>query len=93
MIPELGHVALIISFLMAITLLCVPFVGIIAEKPELVRLAKPLAWGHAFFVGISFLVLGYAFLSCDFSVAYVADNANTALPWGYRLCALWASHE
>jgi len=34
-----------------------------------------------------------AFVSDDFSVRYVAENANTALPLFYRVAALWGAHE
>ncbi len=29
----------------------------------------------------------------DFSVAYVAQNSNLALPWYYRFSAVWGAHE
>src|SRR5690606_31431929 len=34
-----------------------------------------------------------AFVSQDFSVAYVAQNSNSLLPLGYRFTAVWGSHE
>ena len=33
---------------------------------------------------LAFAVLTYAFVTQDFSVAYVAQNSNLALPWYYR---------
>ena len=41
----------------------------------------------------SFIALSTAFLTNDFSVAYVAENSNSAMPWFYRLCAVWGAHE
>ena len=35
----------------------------------------------------------YAFLVNDFSVAYVAQNSNSALPTAYRVSAVWGAHE
>lgn len=29
----------------------------------------------------------------DFSVAYVAQNSNSALPWYYKFSAVWGAHE
>jgi cytochrome c-type biogenesis protein CcmF len=35
----------------------------------------------------------HAFLSNDFSVLYVANNSNSALPTFFRVAALWGAHE
>ncbi|PKM09605.1 MAG: heme lyase NrfEFG subunit NrfE [Gammaproteobacteria bacterium HGW-Gammaproteobacteria-5] len=35
----------------------------------------------------------YAFMVDDFSVAYVAHNSNSALPWYYKFSAVWGAHE
>src|SRR5690606_1659810 len=34
-----------------------------------------------------------AFVTHDFSVRYVAENSNTALPTFYRVAAVWGAHE
>ncbi|MGC6404543.1 MAG: heme lyase CcmF/NrfE family subunit [Candidatus Comchoanobacterales bacterium] len=44
-------------------------------------------------VTMSLLVLMYAFLTLDFSVSYVYQNAHAALPWYYRITAVWGAHE
>jgi cytochrome c-type biogenesis protein CcmF len=41
--------------------------------------------------GTSALV--HAFVVNDFSVKYVAENSNSALPLFYRVAALWGAHE
>jgi cytochrome c-type biogenesis protein CcmF len=38
-------------------------------------------------------VLIWAFVHSDFSVAYVAQNSNLALPMLYKVTALWGAHE
>ena len=38
-------------------------------------------------------ILVYAFVNFDFSVLYVAENSNSALPLMYRIAALWGAHE
>jgi cytochrome c-type biogenesis protein CcmF len=38
-------------------------------------------------------ILVYAFVTFDFSVLYVAENSNSALPLMYRVAALWGAHE
>jgi cytochrome c-type biogenesis protein CcmF len=34
-----------------------------------------------------------SFVSNDFSVAYIAENSNSALPLFYRVAAMWGAHE
>src|SRR3990167_5918786 len=35
----------------------------------------------------------HAFMVDDFTVAYVANNSNTALPWYFKFSAVWGAHE
>ncbi|MBH44573.1 MAG: heme lyase NrfEFG subunit NrfE [Gammaproteobacteria bacterium] len=42
---------------------------------------------------LSFLCLIYSFLIDDFSVKYISDNSNSALPYFYKVSAVWAGHE
>lgn len=56
-------------------------------------LAQPAAWGQFAFLLFSFICLTYAFMVDDFSVAYVANNSNSALPWYYKFSAVWGAHE
>ncbi len=60
------------------------------QKGDLIR---PTAYGQCFFITLAFLALAYSFLRNDFSVAYVALNSNSQLPWIYRFCAIWGAHE
>ena len=45
------------------------------------------------FVALAVGVLIHAFIEDDFSVRYVAENSNSALPLFYRVTALWGAHE
>ena len=56
-------------------------------------LAQPAAWGQFAFLVFAFGCLTYAFMTDDFSVAYVANNSNSALPWYYKFSAVWGAHE
>ncbi len=35
----------------------------------------------------------WAFYRNDFTLVYVVNNSNSALPWYYRLTAVWGAHE
>lgn len=41
----------------------------------------------------AFMVLINAFITNDFTLSYVASNANTQLPVRYRVAAAWGAHE
>jgi len=88
-VPELGEYALILALCLSALLTVVPMVGASRGNMLWMGFARPLSKGMFLFTLLSFLCLGWAFLSNDFSVVYVANNSNTALPWYYRLSAVW----
>ncbi|PWK92918.1 cytochrome c-type biogenesis protein CcmF [Fulvimonas soli] len=93
MIPELGQLALVLALLLALAQGVLPILGAWRGNRALMALARPAAAGQAVFVGTAFMLLVWAFLQFDFSVRYVADNSNLALPWYYRIAAVWGAHE
>src|SRR4051812_10039163 len=93
MLPELGQFALILALLLALVQCALPLYGAWRGNPALIALARPVVAGQCVFVILAFAVLTYAFLTQDFSVAYVAQNSNSSLPWYYRFPAVWGAHE
>ena len=93
MIPELGHYALMLALCLAILQVILPIIGVSRANVAYQAATPYLAIGQLVFVGASFLALAYAFISNDFTVAYVAENSNTHLPLIYRFCAVWGAHE
>jgi len=93
MTPELGQLALVLAFLLAIAQGVLPLIGAWRGNRALMAVARPAAAGQAVFVAMAFGILAWAFLRFDFSVQYVADNSNLALPWYYRIAAVWGAHE
>ena len=93
MIPELGHFALIVALLLALTQAILPLVGAQRGDLTLMAVARPAAQGQFVFVAIAFACLAYSFLTNDFSVENVARNSFSQLPEVYRLTATWGSHE
>ncbi len=93
MIPELGHVALIISFCLFSLLSIVPLFGVYQKNHLLMSSSRSLATGGFVFILMSFLCLTWAFLQDDFSVKYVANNSNSLLPDHYKVSAVWGGHE
>jgi cytochrome c-type biogenesis protein CcmF len=93
MIPEIGHFALILALCVAAVQGTVPIFGAASGNSSFMAVAKPAARGQFLLVLIAFCCLGYAFADKDFSVLYVAANANSKLPLQYRLAAIWGAHE
>ncbi|MEM6774947.1 MAG: heme lyase CcmF/NrfE family subunit [Pseudomonadota bacterium] len=93
MIPELGHVALIIALGMSLLLTVVPLWGTWAGNYAAMRTAPSLATGVTVFCSISFACLATSFLQDDFSVRVVASNSNSLLPPVYKFSAVWGNHE
>ena len=93
MIPELGHFALILALGMAVTQAIFPLAGSFTRNQAWMAMARPLAWGQFVFTAIAFACLLQAFLTDDFSVAYVQANSNSLMPTLYKVSALWGAHE
>ncbi len=93
MVPEIGHFALVIALCLALVQTIVPLLGAHAHIDQWMAVAKPAARGHFLFLVISYVCLTYSFVNNDFSVLYVANNSNTALPLYYRISAVWGAHE
>ena len=91
MIVELGHFATILALGIAAGLAVVGYLS--ATRRNWARTATVLASAQLLAVASGFAALLYAFLTSDFSVLYVTENSNTALPWYYKLSAAWGGHE
>ena len=92
-LPELGHLALILALCLALVQSTLPLIGAWRGDRQWMSLAVPAAWGQFAFLLFAFACLTQAFMVDDFSVAYVAHNSNSALPWYYKFSAVWGAHE
>ena len=93
MIPEIGHFALILALSLAICQGVIPLLGAHRGDEAMMAVARPAARGQFAFVVISFACLAWAFLNDDFSVLYVANHSQLALPDVYKFSAVWGAHE
>lgn len=93
MIPELGHFALILALVMALIQGVLPLIGAARGRVSWMAVAAPAARGQFAFLLVAFAALAWSFYVNDFSVAYVAHNSNSQMPWFYRLAAVWGGHE
>jgi cytochrome c-type biogenesis protein CcmF len=92
-IPEIGHFALVLAFVIALFQGTLPLLGAWRNHRGLMGLARSLSYGQVAFMTLSFIALSAAFVLNDFTVQYVARNSNTQLPVWYKLSAVWGGHE
>ncbi len=93
MIPEIGHFALLLCLPLALVMATVPLIGVATKNTVWMRFASSLAIMQWVLLLFSFLALSYSFFIDDFSVKLVTLHSNTALPWYYKLSAVWGNHE
>ncbi|UYG01704.1 heme lyase CcmF/NrfE family subunit [Halomonas sp. GD1P12] len=93
MIPEVGHFALILALSMAALQAILPLAGSASRRPLWMAYGAPMAAGQFLFLGAAYVCLTASYLLDDFSVANVANNSNSLLPWYYKASAVWGNHE
>jgi cytochrome c-type biogenesis protein CcmF len=93
MITELGHFALILAFCLTLPQAFFGLAGAAYRRPAWMAVTNRAVAGQFVFTGLAFACLAYAFYVNDFSVLYVAQNSNSALPTFYRFAAVWGAHE
>jgi cytochrome c-type biogenesis protein CcmF len=93
MLPELGHFALILALLLAALQAFFGIAGPMRGRERWMSAAIPAVAGQAVMVVTAVGCLMAGFVGNDFSIRYVAENSNTALPLFYRVTALWGAHE
>lgn len=93
MIAELGHFALVLALALCIIQCVIPGIGYWRKNEALQAVARPAAIGQFAFLFLGFVLLGVLFAQSDFSVRYVAQNSNLALPMMYKISAIWGGHE
>lgn len=93
MIPELGHIALIVALTVAVLQGILPLIGVFSHNGRLMALARTTAFAQFGALAFSYACLMQGFLTNDFSVRYVAEHSNTLLPTFYKVTAVWGGHE
>ncbi|WP_058535612.1 heme lyase CcmF/NrfE family subunit [Legionella saoudiensis] len=93
MIAELGLFSLILALMASIALAVIPLIGLQAKRTEWMDAAKTYVVAQFLLIALTYVLLTICFLKDDFSVIYVMSNSSLALPWFYKLCAVWGGHE
>ncbi|MCS7222321.1 MAG: heme lyase CcmF/NrfE family subunit [Anaerolineae bacterium] len=89
MIPDIGYVALVLGFVIALFGVAVSIEGARRRMPELVMSGRNAVFVVGSLVVIATLALWYALLTDDFSIEYVASHSERNLPTLYKISSLW----
>ena len=88
-----GSFALLLAFLAAVYAFVVGIVGILKRRILLTKSARHAGMAVFGLVTLAVASLEYFFFTDNFSLAYVAEHSNRALPGFYKFAALWAGQE
>jgi cytochrome c-type biogenesis protein CcmF len=88
-----GSFALLLAFVVALYAFLAGIAGIITRRTLLRRSALHAGMAVFFLVTLAVAGLEYFFFTDNFSLAYVAEHSNRALPLFYKFAALWAGQE
>ncbi|MDY6892728.1 MAG: cytochrome c biogenesis protein CcsA, partial [Chloroflexota bacterium] len=89
-LSDLGHISLIIAFIVAVYSVVAPLLGARLRSLNLVTSARNGMFVIFALHTLAMAIILYAFLSKDFSFRIVELHASTDLPPLYALCALYA---
>ena len=88
-----GSFALLLAFLAAVYAFGGGIAGIITRRPLLTKSARNAGMAVFGLITLAVGALEYFFFTDNFSLAYVAEHSNRALPAFYKFAALWAGQE
>ncbi len=90
---EFGHFAAYLALIVAAVQALAPVAGHIWGAPRLSAISLNAAVLVFVLTSLGAITIIYAFVTSDFSVAYVAEHSNLQLPLFYKVAALWGGHE
>jgi cytochrome c-type biogenesis protein CcmF len=88
-----GSFALLLAFLAAVYAFVAGIIGIVTRRPLIIKSARNAGMAIFFLVAFAVGTIEYFFLTNNFSMAYIAEHSNRALPAVYKIAALWAGQE
>ncbi|MFN4894723.1 MAG: heme lyase CcmF/NrfE family subunit [Pseudomonadota bacterium] len=97
---EFGHFALCIGWLLALVgVLGGAYIGLGIDKgvgvarQAYVEVLRRITIGVAISLGVSLVGLGYGFVTNDYSIQYIWQYSNRAMPWVYKITAIWGGMD
>jgi cytochrome c-type biogenesis protein CcmF len=88
-----GSFALILALVVAVYAFVAGVIGIATRRTLLTKSARHAGMAVFALVTLAVATIEYFFFTDNFSMAYVAEKSNRALPAFYKFAALWAGQE
>ena len=88
-----GSFSLLLAFLCAIYAIVAGVVAVYTRKPLVVKSARQAGMAVCVLIWLAFGSLVYLFYTNNFSIAYVAEHSNRALPQFFKFPAVWSGQE
>ena len=93
MAPDIGTLTLTLALVLSLYSILASIIGYIRQIPQVVDSGRYASYATSFLLIISTASLVTSFLSHDFSVKYVAEHSNLAMPKIYTWVAFYAGNE
>ncbi len=93
MIPELGHYALVLALLVALSQSVLPLYGAARGAGRLMAFADHAALVQFLLLAFAFAALVQSYLVSDFTVVNVVQNSHSMKPLLYKFAGAWGNHE
>ncbi len=93
MVATIGHFALLAAVVASGLAVVASLTGAARDRRDLARAATRALQASALLLGMALAVLGWALLSSDYSLEYVARATSRSMSWPYRLGSLWSGME
>ena len=88
-----GSFALLLALLAAVYAFVAGIVGIVTRRTVLTKSARNAGMAVFGLITLAVASLEYFFFTDNFTMAYVAEHSNRALPLFYKFAALWSGQE
>ncbi|NLY56736.1 MAG: heme lyase CcmF/NrfE family subunit [Firmicutes bacterium] len=93
MLADLGNLAIMTGFWVTVFVLVTYVVALVGKNDRLIKTAHTGVAIMAVIASLATAILVYLLVTGDFSVRYVVEHTNRALPVLYKISALWAGQE
>ena len=93
MTAEIGHIALILAFCVALFQSVIPLVGARSNNARMMEFGDRAAVGQFLLLAFAFLCLTLVFITSDFSVKLAAMHSHSDKPLLYKISGVWGNHE
>jgi cytochrome c-type biogenesis protein CcmF len=90
---NLGSLAIILAFAVALYAVAASVVGRLKQKPFLLVSGRRAVYAVWVLVSLASALLVHALLTGDFRFAYVVEHSNRAMPVLYKFAAWWGGQE